>query len=95
MNSLVTTDHKKIQKWAEEREGKPAIVKGTESKDSALLRIDFPGYSGEDRLAEIEWEEWFRIFDENELAFLYQDKTAGGKQSRFSKLVNRKEENKK
>lgn len=92
MKSLVTTDHKKIQKWAEERDGKPAIVKGTESKDSALLRIDFPGYSGDDKLSAIEWEEWFRIFDENELAFLYQNKTADGKESRFNKLVNRNEE---
>lgn len=87
--SETTTDHKKIKQWVESRKGKPAIVEGTESKGSAVLRIDFPGYSGEGKLTEIEWEEWFRIFDENELAFLYQEQTADGGESRFSKLVQR------
>lgn len=85
-----TTDHKKIQKWVEERGGRPARVKGTEDKDGGgLLRIDFPGYSGKDSLEEISWEEFFEEFDQSKLAFLHQDKTEDGKKSRFSKLVNR------
>ena len=88
--SHTTTDHKKIQKWVEERGGHPARVKGTESKNSAgLLRIDYPGFSGEDSLEEISWQEFFDSFEKNGLAFLYQDKTADGKVSRFSKLVDR------
>ena len=43
----VTTDHEEIRRWVEERGGTPAVVKGTESGDSALLRIDYPGFSGE------------------------------------------------
>ena len=86
----VTTDHDEIRKWVEERGGFPARVKGTESRNSAgLLRIDYPGYSGEQRLEEITWGEFFEAFDENNLAFLYQDKTKDGKESRFSKLVDR------
>jgi len=84
-----TTDHKQIRKWVEERGGHPAVVKGTESRGSALLRIDYPGYSGEDTLDTIEWDEFFQIFDENKLAFLCQDRTADGALSRFSKFVER------
>lgn len=35
------------------------------------------------------WDEWFRSFDENDLAFLYQEETKDGAGSRFSKLVSR------
>jgi len=83
-----TTDHEEIRNWVEERDGHPAIVKGTEKGGSALLRIDYPGFSGEDRLEEITWDEFFKIFDENNLAFLYQDKTEDGGLSRFSKFVD-------
>lgn len=89
MESKTTTNHEEIQKWVEERGGRPAIVKRTEKGGSALLRIDYPGYSGEDTLEEIEWDEFFEIFDENKLAFLYQEETADGGQSRFSKFVER------
>jgi anaerobic selenocysteine-containing dehydrogenase len=88
--SNTTTNHDEIKKWVEERGGKPAIVKGTEKGDSALLRIDYPGYSGEDTLEAIEWDEFFEIFDENKLAFLYQEKTQDGGESRFSKFVSRR-----
>ena len=87
--SHTTTNHDEIRKWVEERGGQPAIVKGTESGDSALLRIDYPGYSGEDTLEAIEWDEFFEIFDDNKLAFLYQEVTEDGGKSRFSKFVNR------
>jgi anaerobic selenocysteine-containing dehydrogenase len=84
-----TTDHDETKRWAEERDGKPAIVKDTRSGDSGVIRIDFPGYSGEDSLEEISWDEFFRIFDESKLALLYQEETAGGEKSNFNKLVNR------
>ena len=87
--SNVTTNHEEIKKWVEERGGNPARVKGTENKTSpGLLRIDYPGFSGEERLEEITWDEFFEGFDKNKLAFLYQDKTADGKLSRFSKLID-------
>jgi hypothetical protein len=87
--SHVTTDHDKITRWVEERNGQPAIVKGTEKGRSALLRIDYPGFTGEETLEAVSWEEFFRIFDKNNLAFLYQDHTADGDLSRFSKLIDR------
>ena len=87
--SKTTTDHEEIRNWVEERDGHPAIVKGTEKGGSALLRVDYPGFSGEDKLEEITWDEFFEIFDENKLAFLYQEKTEDGGLSRFSKFVSR------
>jgi anaerobic selenocysteine-containing dehydrogenase len=88
--SKVTTDHEEIRRWVEDRGGHPAQVKGTEKGESAgLLRIDYPGFSGEGRLEEITWDEFFEAFEKNKLAFLYQEETKDGKQSRFSKLVDR------
>lgn len=82
--SLFTTDHEEIRRWVEEREGNPARVEGTN-----LLRIDYPGYSGEGTLEKMEWDEFFKIFDDNNLVFLYQEETKDGKKSRFSKFVDR------
>jgi hypothetical protein len=88
--SKVTTDHDEIRDWVEERGGFPAHVKSTGGKnDLGVLRIDFPGYSGKDSLERIDWERWFEAFDANGLAFLHQDETAEGKESRFNKLVSR------
>lgn len=88
--SRTTTDHRAIQKWVEEREGHPATVKRTEKDGEAgILRINFPGYSGEQTLEDIPWDEFFKKFDENKLAFLYQDKTRDGEDSRFFKFVRR------
>jgi hypothetical protein len=89
-DSRVTTNHEEIRKWAEARGGKPATVKSTASKDDVgLLRIDFPGYKGEGSLEEITWDEFFKKFDEKNLAFLFQEKTSSGEESRFFKLVSR------
>ena len=88
--SKVTTNHDEIRHWVEKRGGHPARVKNTERGDSpGLLRIDYPGYSGGDTLEGISWDEFFEGFDDNNLAFLYQEKTKDGKQSRFSKLIDR------
>lgn len=53
-------------------EGKPALVKSTENsgKGKGILRINFPGYA-EENLDDISWEEFFEIFDKNDLQFLY------------------------
>lgn len=88
--SKVTTDHKEIRRWVEERGGHPAVVKGTaEGVESGVLRIDYPGFSGEETLVQISWEEFFKAFDKNNLAFLYQEESKDGEQSRFSKFVSR------
>jgi hypothetical protein len=88
--SKVTTNHDEIREWVEERDGQPSRVKGTGDDDSpGVLRIDYPGFSGEETLEPITWEEFFEAFDENNLAFLYQEETKDGEISRFSKLIDR------
>jgi hypothetical protein len=89
-----TTDHEFIRRWVEERHGHPACVRGTGGKnDVGMIRIDFPGFSGGDSLQPISWAEWFRQFDENDLAFLYREMRHGdGDLDRFNKLVRRDSE---
>jgi hypothetical protein len=87
--SDTTTDHDTIRQWAEDRGGRPATVKGTESggDDAGILRIDFQ--DPDDRLEEISWDDWFEKFDAEKLAFLYQDEKKSGETSTFFKLVKR------
>jgi hypothetical protein len=87
--SKTTTDHDTIRRWVEERDGKPASVRGTGDGDAGVLRIDFPGGAGQDELEHISWDEWFEKFDQNNLAFLYQEEKKSGEGSTFFKLVNR------
>ncbi|KIV67092.1 1,4-alpha-glucan branching enzyme [Rhizobium sp. UR51a] len=82
--SATTTDHDTIRKWAEQRDGHPAKVDVT--GDGGILRIDFG--EPEDALKAISWDEFFEIFEDRKLAFLYQDRTSGG-ESRFNKFISR------
>ena len=87
--SKTTQDHDEIRSWAEERGGKPSHVASTGSGDDVgILRIDFPGFSGEGSLEEISWDDWFEKFDESNLALIYEDVTADGERSNFNKLVS-------
>ena len=89
-NAEVTIDHQKIREWVEARGGVPATVKGSGGDEPAgILRIDFPGYAGKATLEKISWEAFFHKFEDRQLAFLYQEKTAAGPPSRFWKLVER------
>jgi hypothetical protein len=91
-DSKITTDHNEIRRWVEDRGGHPARVKGTGragESGGGLLRIDYPGFSGEDTLEEVSWEQFFDQFEKTGLAFLYQDKLESGETSRFSKLIDR------
>ena len=88
-----TTDHDEIRRWAEERGGRPARVKGTGGRrgadDPGMIRIDFPGFSGEGKLEPIEWSSWFEAFDANELALILEPGDREGQPSRFNKLIGR------
>ncbi len=87
--SKTTKDHEEIRRWAEERGGKPSHVKSTSSEDEiGILRIDFPGFSGEGSLEEISWDDFFEKFDDQKLALVYQEETADGERSNFNKLVS-------
>ena len=83
--AYATTDHDQIKSWVEKRGGHPAVVADT-GKDG-VLRIDFD--PPDEKLEQIGWDDFFDTFDRKSLAFLYQDKTANGQPSRFSKFIDR------
>ena len=90
LGERVLTDHDQIREWAEDRDAAPSCVKGTMQREgSCLLRLDFPGYTGQDTLEEIGWDQWFKVFDNRGLALIVQDRTASGQTSNFNKLVSR------
>ena len=84
-NAATTTDHDIVKKWIEARQGRPSVIR-TKGK-GGLLRVDFG--EPEDDFEEIGWDEFFKIFDDNRLAFLYQDQTKDGGTSRFNIFVER------
>lgn len=85
-----TIDHEEIRDWVESRGGRPAVVEGTHDiAGSGILRIDMG--EGEESLEEVSWQEFFRIFDENDLAFVYQEVDEEGNESYFCKFVARNE----
>jgi hypothetical protein len=90
--SYTTTDTDVIKAWADKRGARPAMVTSTESADdSGVLRLEFPdapgGPSGD--LDEVEWDRFFEVFDDRGLAFVYQERTSDGEESRFNKFVRR------
>jgi hypothetical protein len=87
--SYTTTDHDVIRAWAQARGGRPATVSGTEdsAQGGGVLRIEFD--ASEERLDDADWDEFFKVFDDRGLAFVYQEKTSDGQTSRFNKLISR------
>ena len=84
-----TTDHDAIRQWAEERGGVPAAVKNTLAGDRAgILTIDFPGSRDKD-VDEMTWEEFFKIFDRENLALSYQETAPDGNLSITYDIVAR------
>lgn len=89
-DSKTTTDHDEIRAWIEARDGAPATVASTARDDEpGVLRVLFQKQESGDALEEISWDDFFEKFEEEKLAFLYQDETRQGKTSRFFKFVNR------
>lgn len=89
-NARQLTQHDDIRRWAEARQGQPATVRGTGGTERVgILRIRFPDYEGKTDLEAITWEEFFKKFDERQLALLCQESTSDGALSRYWKLVKR------
>lgn len=90
-DAKVTTDHRIIRKWVDERGGSPANIKIIEDnrEQTDLLSIDFPGYNSKDNLKKISWKTFFEKFEKNNLAFFYRDESKSGEESRFFKIIKR------
>lgn len=83
--AVATTNHDTIREWVEARGGHPARVRDT--GNGGVLRIDFDPPDA--ALEPLDWDEFFAVFDDRELAFLHQDRTEDGALSRFNKFVDR------
>ncbi len=91
--SLATRKHEVIQHWAEERRAVPATVPSTRhGNDLGVLRFDFQGYGG-GRLQKVNWEDWFRTFDNRKLTFVFQEHKRDGNMSNFFRLDSPLREN--
>ncbi len=73
-----TTSHVVIRGWAESHGGKPALIVDPNRLDRAVgLRLDFPGKQDEALLSQahhnqdVSWDEFFKVFEEQQLAFDY------------------------
>jgi hypothetical protein len=74
--SRVTIDHDEMKRRVESKGGCPASVKGTgRGDDPGIRRVDFPGSRRVETLQRMSWNEWFRWFDKNKLAFVYDPDT--------------------
>jgi hypothetical protein len=88
--TLATRSHEVIEAWAEARDARPATATRGPDGRPRTLRMDF----GEPtrNLESIAWDEWFSVFDERDLVFLYQEKRRDGSQSNFFRLDNPRRE---
>ena len=98
--TITLTDHEAIRSWAAGRAGFPAIVDvSPETGTQALLRLVFGQHAYQDQdQAErpvnaggyelVEWDEWFKIFDERELALVVAADQPGSREE-FHELIRR------
>lgn len=85
----VTFDHKQIQDWVEERKGEPVKLQEEEVEEVVeTLKVKFPGERAKN-IMPITWEEFFKEFDSEKLAFQFRDETPDGDQSKFYKVIYR------
>ena len=76
-----TIDHDEIQQWASVHGGAPAILADSRVGESGMLRLDFG--EGTEALERITWADFFDIFDENDLAFVYEFDINGDASMRY------------
>jgi hypothetical protein len=94
------TEHDDIRTWAAARMGAPAVVDiSPQGGTQPMLRIVFDqqSYQDQDRAERapnsggydlVEWDEWFRLFDEANLALVVGPEV-GGRRDSFHELVRR------
>ena len=83
-SSAQTTDHDKIKQWTEDHGGVPTVIDN--DGKTKVLRIHFPDASdNDDKFDEVEWDEFFDIFEDSKLSFLHSTDS----DSTFNKFVSR------
>ncbi|MFC5991999.1 hypothetical protein [Limoniibacter endophyticus] len=97
--TVMLTDHQAIRDWAEARIGSPAIIDAQASIGATqpVLRLLFDqhAYQDQDQGADrpsaprlVDWDEWFQMFEEHELALVVaQD--VDGRRENFHEIIRR------
>ncbi len=72
-----TIDHAEIQQWVEKNKGFPQVIDDPEAgHDTPGIRINFPNIADPflpDYVREVSWDEWFEVFDQQQLMFVYEE----------------------
>ncbi len=100
VETVTLTDHEAIRDWAAARAGAPAVVDiSPEAGTQPMLRIVFgqEAYEDVDRPERpanaggydlVEWDEWFKLFDEARLAMVVATDEPG-RREQFHEFVRR------
>lgn len=86
-----TTDHETIRRWIEERGSTAARVIEPAGDDPGSLAV-VPEGTDDESVEEITWEEFFRIFEEENLAFVYQTTRDDPNERWFCRFIDRERE---
>lgn len=86
-----TTDHETIRRWIEERGSTAARVTEPTGNDPGSLAV-VPEGTDDESVEEITWEEFFRIFEEENLAFVYQTARDDPNERWFCRFIDRERE---
>jgi hypothetical protein len=98
--TVILTGHEAIRDWAAGRAGHPAIIDvSPEAGTQPMLRIVFgqEAYEDVDRPERppnsggydlVEWDEWFQVFDREDLALVVAEEQPGRRES-FYELIRR------
>lgn len=77
-NVFTTIDHKEIREWVEKYAGEPELIDDLKVKsDPVGIRINFPKRENDEYLEKegvtqkVDWDTFFKKFDELNLAFVY------------------------
>jgi len=102
MASVTLTDHEAIRDWAAARAGAPAVIDTSpQAGVQPQLRIIFGqiAYQDQDRAERpinaggwelVEWDDWFKVFDEAKLALVVPEDRPGIRDSTYE-LIRRDE----
>ncbi|WP_173934190.1 hypothetical protein [Chelativorans sp. Marseille-P2723] len=93
------TDHQEIREWVEARAGQPALSEPALGTGHAqpILRLAFgqqayqdqdEGWDAIGQVEILEWDEWFRIFEERQLALVVEEEVPGRREE-FHEFVRR------
>jgi len=100
VDTVTLTEHEAIRDWAAARAGYPAIVDVSPAAGvQPMLRLVFgqAAYLDNDRAERpqnaggfelVEWDEWFKLFDEQKLALVVA-RDQPGRREQFHELIRR------